>query len=171
MAHMNAVNSSSRNPTPTREILDKCFRETQDIFDKLFKALFGVISFKSTATGEALFIAHPNVMMVMVLMIVLYFSLWLLGTILPQHRGILQLVLLLIMIVIASVFSVLVMTIISSLSLLDCLTITFIPWGAVFALTAYCCYQELYNLVGLAISDTINQLIHHYRIHSTRVPV
>ncbi|CAJ1957033.1 unnamed protein product [Sphenostylis stenocarpa] len=110
MTQTNAVNSA-----PTREEEVNRFRELREIFDKFFKWLFGFIAFKTTPMGEALFMAHPNVMMVMVFMIVLYFLLWLLGTMLPQRSGIFLIILVCIMVVIASVSSVLVLTVISTL--------------------------------------------------------
>ena len=144
------------------------FRESQEILDKLFQWLFGVIAFKTTPMREALYIAHPNVMMAMVLMIFLYFSLWLLGTMLPQRSGtFLIIILVCIMMVIASVSSVLVMTIISPL--LAWLSV--MSWVGIFVLSAYYCYQLLYALVVRAISDTIKQLIDGYRTQSTRLPV
>ncbi|KAH1157744.1 hypothetical protein AAZX31_11G054300 [Glycine max] len=116
MSQTNAMNYSPRNSIPTRDKEVNWFRESPDIFDKLFQWLFGVIAFKTTPMREALYIAHPNVMMAMVLMIFLYFSLWLLGTMLPQRSGtFLIIILVCIMMVIASVSSVLVMTIISPL--------------------------------------------------------
>jgi len=86
-----------------------------ETLDKFFKWLFGIIAFKIiTPMGEALFITHPIVIMVIVLMIVLYLLVKLLGTMLPQRIGILPLILVCVMIVIASVSSVLILTIISS---------------------------------------------------------
>ena len=143
------------------------FRESQEILDKFFKWLFGVIAFKTTPMGEALFIAHSNVTMLLVLMIVLYFSLWLVGTMLPQRSRIFLIILVCIMMVIASVSSVLVMTIISPL--LAWLSV--MSWVGIFVLSAYYCYQLLYALVVRAISDTIKQLIDGYRTQSTRLPV
>ncbi|KAG4981397.1 hypothetical protein JHK85_035355 [Glycine max] len=90
MAHTNAMNSIPPNRIPMREEEVNRFKELQEIFDKFFKLLFGVIAFKISPMGEALFIAHPNVMMLLVLMIVLYFSLWLLGTMLPKNTSIMS---------------------------------------------------------------------------------
>ncbi|KAG4968931.1 hypothetical protein JHK82_034637 [Glycine max] len=170
MAHTNAMNSIPPNRIPMREEEVNRFKELQEIFDKFFKLLFGVIAFKISPMGEALFIAHPNVMMLLVLMIVLYFSLWLLGTMLPKNSVIFQIILVFIMMLIASVFSVLVLTIICSLSLFF-YTASIMSWVGIFALTAYYCYQVLYALVVSAISDTINQLIDGYWTQSTRLPV
>ncbi|TKY66284.1 hypothetical protein E2542_SST09152 [Spatholobus suberectus] len=167
MAHTNAMNYSPLNVIPTREEEVTRFRELQNIFDNFFKWLFGVIAFKTTAAGEDLFMAHPIIMMAMILMIVLYFSLWLFGTMLPWCTGIFLMILVFIMMVIASVFSVLGVTIVSSLLA----GLNVMLWVGLFALSAYYCYQELCELVARAISDTIKQLIDDYRTQSTRLPV
>ncbi|TKY49042.1 hypothetical protein E2542_SST26468 [Spatholobus suberectus] len=167
MAHTSAMSSSPQNPIPIWEEEVNRFKELQKIFDNFFKSLFGVIAFKSTAAGEALFIAQPIIMMAMVLMIVLCFSLWLLGTMLPRRTGIFLMILVFIMMVMASVFSVLGVTIVSSLLA----GLSVMLWVGVFALSAHYCYQELCELVARAISNTIKQLIHGYRTQSTRLPV
>ncbi|KAL2331492.1 hypothetical protein Fmac_019073 [Flemingia macrophylla] len=112
---MDAMDSANGNPSPmreTHEIFHNIFTEIQGIFDKFFKALFGVIFFKSTTMGQALFSSYPNAMMSIVFMTVLFFSLWLLGTLLPHRSTIFQLMLVVIMILIATVYSVLVMIIV-----------------------------------------------------------
>ncbi|RDX62801.1 hypothetical protein CR513_58827, partial [Mucuna pruriens] len=164
---MDAMNSSSENPIPIREEGVNRFKETLEIFDKLFNTLFGVIAFKMTPMGEALFIAHPIVTILVLLMTVLYFLLWLLGTMLLRRIVILQALLVFMMIVIASVVSVLVLSIICS----HLAWLSVMSWIGVFYLTAYYCYQVLYNMAAHSISDSINQMIGGNRTHNTRSPV
>ncbi|KAK7272494.1 hypothetical protein RJT34_29120 [Clitoria ternatea] len=142
-------------------------RESQEIFDKFFKWLFGVIALKNTDMGDALFKRHPNIMMLMVLMIVLYFLVWLLGTMLPCRGIILLMILVFIMLLIAAVSSVLILTIISSR--LACLAVTL--WVAVLPLIAYHCYKEFHKLVVCAISEIIKLLIESFRVQRTRFPL
>ena len=144
------------------------FKESQEILDKLFKWLLGVISFfKATDIGEDFFTEHPNVVMSMVLMIELFFLVWLLGTMLRHRVECLQMILVWIILVLGSVASVLVLTIIYSL----------IAWFAgllcvgVFAASAYYYYHELYKLFVCSVSDVIKKLIESYQLQGTRLPV
>ena len=144
------------------------FKESQEILDKLFKWLLGVISFfKATDIGEDYFTKHPNVVMSMVLMIELFFLVWLLGTMLRHRVECLQMILVWIILVLGSVASVLVLTIIYSP----------IAWFAgllcvgVFAASAYYYYHELYKLFVCSVSDVIKKLIESYQLQGTRLPV
>lgn len=141
--------------------------ELREILDKLFKWLFGVTAFIATPKGEALLTEHSNLMTVMVFMIVLYFLMWLLGTMLPESSDNFMIILVCIMVVIASVSSVLVLTTIPSL--LPWLSV--MGWVGVLALIVYVCYQELCSLVVRAILDCIKNLIDGYWIQGSRLPV
>ncbi|KAK7244409.1 hypothetical protein RIF29_39230 [Crotalaria pallida] len=168
--HMPSFNISPRNPAPMREKDEvNKFRELQDIFDKLFKSVFGIIAFKETNVGQSLFITHPNVMMVMVFMIVLYFLVWLMSTMLQEYLGclVIVLVLLIIMLVIASISSVLVLNILSS----HIAWFTFLLWVFVFAVIGYFCYQVFNKLAVCAVSDTTKLLCEFYKGQGTKLPV
>ncbi|KAG2371892.1 hypothetical protein LR48_Vigan05g129000 [Vigna angularis] len=160
------MNSGPVNPIPTREEEVNRFMELREILEKLFKWLFGVTVFIATPKGEALVTEHPNLMTVMVFMIVLYFLMWLLGTMLPDNF---MIILVCIMVVIASVSSVLVLTTIPIPSLL--LWLSVMGWVGVLALIVYVCYQELYSLVVRAILGCVKNLIDGYRMQGSRLPV
>jgi len=143
------------------------FVELREILDKLFKCLFGVIASIATPTGEALLTEHPNLTTVMVFMIVLYFLMCLLGTMLPESSDNFLIILVCIMVVTACVSSVLVLTTIPSL--LPWFTV--MGWVGVFALIVYVCYQELYSSVVRAILDCVKNFIDGYRTQDSRLPV
>ncbi|KAK6645858.1 hypothetical protein PHAVU_L001862 [Phaseolus vulgaris] len=167
MAYTDAMNSSPVNPIPMRDDEVNRFRELREIFEKFFVWLFGVLAFKATLQEEALFTAHPNVMIVMIFMIVLYFLLWLLGTMLPQRSVNFLIILVCLMVVIASVSSVLVFSTISSLLA----WFSVMAWMGVLALIVYFVYQEFYSLVVRVILDYIKYLTDGYRMQTSRLPV
>ncbi|RDX79375.1 hypothetical protein CR513_40210, partial [Mucuna pruriens] len=162
------ADTNARNPTQTREEEVNRFKEAQEIFDKFIKTLLGVIAFRTTRMGEALFTTHPYVMMVIVLMIVLLYLLWMLGTMLTQRTGIFPTMALpRLMLVNGSLCSLLLLTIICS----PIAWLTAILWVSFLAVTAYYFYQDLFELAARAISDTIKIWIDYKRIHSRRLPV
>lgn len=146
------------------------FRDSQEVIYKFFMCLFAFIAFiKTTPTGEALFVTHPNVMMIMVLMIVLFFLSWISATLLREHSWIFSVILVCVILVIGSVSTILVLTIISS----QIAWLTSLLWVGIFAVIGYYYYQELFKLVVCAISDTIKKLTESYnsKRQSTRLPV
>ncbi|KAK4285992.1 hypothetical protein QN277_002612 [Acacia crassicarpa] len=82
-----ASSSSSSNPIPTRDDKDTLFKQLQDIFDKLLKFLVAIVCFKATDTGQHFFDTHPCLMVALVLAIMLYFSAWLIVTVLHQPQS------------------------------------------------------------------------------------
>ncbi|XLT05211.1 hypothetical protein HN51_043960, partial [Arachis hypogaea] len=58
------------------------FKEVGEFLDKFFKSLFLIIAFMATAVGEDFSKKHSIVMKLMVLLVLLYFLLCLLGTML-----------------------------------------------------------------------------------------
>ena len=168
IAHVPAIDLVPRNEIPMREEEVDRFRELPEFLDKFFK-FFCLLSLPSRLQllGKNFPQNTPHVMMVLVFMIMLYFLLWLLGTMLQHRIEWLRKMLFWIMLVTGSVSSVLVLTIINLVIAL----LALLFWAGIFAVIAYYNSPELYQLFVSPVSDIINRLIESYRGHVARLPV